>query len=457
MKIIVIGGGIYGISIAEKLIQEKHDITIIDKDPVCIEQISSSLDALAIVGSGADITILDKANIKNADMLLAVTDSDEVNMVSCMIAKYCGVKIKIARLSNIDSEIVPGDMKDFFNEAGIDFVVNPESACAREFEAIILSSGIIEEISFHGNSIVLVSCRIGKNANMKNVLLKELKSEAILRGIRFVSIIRDDKVIIPRGDDQVFEKDIVYFMCEKKMVKDVLSWLDVPNHFPERVIIHGASKVGVRLAQFLETHKIDVKVIEEDSKKASYASEILRKTMVFNGEPTDESLLESMDIADVDAFVSASYDDESNILACVLAKQMLSKKTYAFIRKSEYAEIVSSVMKVNRVINPKKVTVNSILKFIRKGNVASVNSLHELDAEVMEMVVDSDAKVVGKKIMDLNFPSDAIIGAIVKKGKMVFATGDYVIESGDHVLIFLFSSAIAKVESIFAKKLFRIF
>ena len=433
MKIIIISAGIYGHSMSEKLSQEGHDITVIDQDEQRIEALKANLDVFAIMGNGTNINILKEANIKQADMLIAVTDKDEVNILSCIMAQYYNVKTKIARMTN------------------------PELACAQEFKSLIMTSGIIEEVAFADEKISLVGCKIKEDASILGRPLKDIGSEEVLTGVRFVAISRQGNVIIPRGEDSILKDDILYFMCAKKIVNDVLVWLNVRSYVPSRVVICGASNTGVFLAKLLEEEKIGVKLIEEDAKRADFVSQILPKTMVFNGSPTDEDLFSNVEVPDVDAFVSVTLDDEDNVLSCVLAKQMLAKKTFALIRKAKYVDLVSSMMKVDGVINPRRVTVNSILRFIRKGKLASATSLRELNAEVMEVIIEEHAKVIGKKIVDLKFPKEAIIGAIIRDGNPLFATGDYVLQEGDHVLVLLLPSVVSKVESIFSRKLFRIF
>jgi trk system potassium uptake protein len=457
MRIVIVGGGLYGYFITEKLRAENHDIAIIDTDKEKIDEINANLDVLAINGNGASVSILEKAGIKDSDMLIALTDSDEANIVACMIAKHYNVKMKIARISGDIDNLENVDNKGFIQSLGIDLVISPEIACASEFESLVMSSGIIEETKLADEKVSLVGCKIGDNASIIDKKLKNLNSEKILYGLRFVAILRETNVIIPKGDDNICKEDIVYFMCDKRMVQDVLVWLDVPNYVPDRVIIVGATDIGVALAKRLEDKRVDVKMIEGNEQRASDVSENLKRTMVFNGVATDDSLLTNVGAADVDAFVAVSVDDEKNILSCVLARQMLAKKTFCLIRKPEYVDLVSSVMKINGVINPKHVMINSILRYIRKGNLASAVTLRELEAEVMEVVVDKNSKVVGKKIVELNFPKDAVIGAIIENKKVLPATGDYILKVGDHVFVLLLPTAIHKVESIFSNRLFKIF
>lgn len=452
MRVIIVGGGNYGRFIAEKFLNESHDIAIVDKDERCLRLLDETYDILTVHGSGASAEILLKAGIKDADMLLAMTDSDEVNIVACSVAKYYGVPQKIARITNDTERYFPSNTEEYLSRLGIDFIIDPERACAQEFYNLLTTSGITEKMDFANGRIMLEGFRVPKGHPLIGVPLKDIANRTIEEG-RFVAFSRHGHIIIPRGEDAFCEGDEVFFMCPKDRVPMILEWLGIGRHMPESVVIVGGGRIGFYLAELLEKDKIQVKLIESNQERASMISEILSKTIVFRGDASDPSLLEELNLPDVDAFVAVTKDDEKNILSCVLTKQMLVKQTYCLVRKSEYVDILPTMMKINGVINTRKVVSSSILRFLRTNRIAAAAALKEIDAEVIEIIVDQDSKVLNKRISDLHFPRGAIIGAIIHNDDVIFARGDQRISLHDRLIIFYLPQAQGKIRSIFGRRL----
>lgn len=451
MRVVIVGAGQYGYFITEKLRQENHDIAIIDLDQKPLNEIEEKFDVLTVKGNGASAECLLKAGIKEADMLIAITDSDEINIVSCSVAKYFGVAKKIARITADLDKYFPEHSESYLERFGIDFVVNPEQACADEFCKLILTSGMTEIMDFVDERIALGAFRITKDFPFLGTALKDLENP-IIHNIRFVAISRKGMTLIPRGIDTFEEGDEVFFMCEKQSVHDVMTWVELVEHIPERVVIAGGNRIGMYLARELERNKIEVRLIERDQKRAEYLSDELNKTIVFRGDMTDPNVLEDLNLPDVDAFIAVTENDENNILSCVLSKQMLVKKTFCLVRRPEYIDLVSTMMKINSGINPKRVVINSIIRFIRSGNIASIASLREIEAEVVEVVIEKQSKLIDQRLADIDFPEGAIIGTIIRDEEAIFASGHVPLKVNDRLLVFYLPTVESKIRQLFGQK-----
>lgn len=452
MRIIIVGGGTFGFFIAERLIKEQHDIVVIDKNESVLKVFDDNYDVMTIKGNGASSDILLSAGVEDADMILALTNLDEINIVACTMAKYYGVNKKIARITNNVDLYFPNKTEEYFSRLGIDFIADPERACAQEFFNSILSTGITEKMSFAGGQVILGGFRVTKEHSLAGIKLSDMQDLQNYE-MRFVAFAQQGgHVCIPSGDDSFEEGDEVFFMCSKQELEELMTFLEITQRLPEKVIVVGGNYVGLHLAQMLERKKIDTYLIEPDPKKAEELSEMLSRAIVFNGVPTDPDLLDQLNLPDVDAFVAVTDDDENNILSCVLTKQMLVKKTYCLIKNSEYVDLLPTMMKIDGVVNVKKVVINTIVKFLRKSSVRDAATLREIDAEVIEVIVSQDSKLLNKKIADLKFPSGAIIGAIIHNDKVIFAKGSQVISLNDRLVVFYLPHVQERVNSIFGKR-----
>ncbi len=445
------GAGSFGFYIAERLIQEEHNIVVIDKKTAVLKKFNENYDVLTIQGNGASADILQRADIEHADMLLALSNSDEANIVACTMARYYGVQKKIARITNNVELYFPINSEEYLMRMGIDFIVDPDYSCAQEFYNSIISTGITEQLSFACGDVSLGGFRVPKNHPFARVKLKDME-DIEDQEIRFVAFSKGGHVCIPRGEDYFEEGDEIFFICVREKLSILMNWLKIALHLPKKVVIVGGNAVGFHLAQMLERQKIEVKMIEPDEAQASQISDHLSKTIVFHGAPTDPDLLEQLNLPDVDAFVTVTDNDENNILSCVLTKQMLVKKTYCLVKKSEYIDLLPTMMKIDGVVNVKRVVINTIVRFLRKSSVASAATLRDIDAEVIEIIINQDSKVLNKKISDLDFPSGAIIGALIHNGKVMFAKGSQVISLHDRLVVFYLPHVQKRINSIFGKK-----
>ena len=451
MRVVIVGGGTYGFFIAEKLLHENHDLVVIDTDKNKLNKFDDTYDVMTIQGNGASSKTLIKAGIEHADMIMALTRSDEVNIVACMMAKYYGVNKKIARITNNADTFFPNNSEEYFSRIGIDFLIDPERSCAEELYNLITSSGITEKMSFASNKITLEGFRVPKDHPLIGLRIKDMPEIERLE-MRFVAFSQSGVITIPYGNNSFCEGDEVFFMCARERLADIMVWLNLGQYTPKKVVIVGGNHTGLHLAQMLEKDKINVRVIESNIETAEEISDELNKAIVFKGHPTDLDLLEELNLPDVDAYVAVTEDDENNILSCVLTRQMLVKKTYCSVMKSEYADLLPTMMKIDGVVDIKKVVINTVVRFLRKSSVAAAATLREIDAEVIEIIVNQDSKVLNKNIADLKFPSGAIIGAIVRNDEVIFAKGSQSIELHDRLIVFYLVHVQSKINSIFGKR-----
>ncbi len=446
MKIIIIGAGKVGKQIAKTLSSENHDVILIEKDEARRQIAQDNLDVITILGNGANVRTLEKAGIKEADMLIAVTNSDEVNMLACMTAKQFGVSKKIARIRN--SEYLYANVLSR-DKLGIDFTINPERAAAREIIKLLKSPKNVAQIQgFAGGKVNLIELKIDNNFPFIN---QQLKNIDFKYPILIAAIYRNDEIIIPNGEEKIISNDNLYILIKKENLINLDSMISKAPLLMQNVIILGGSKIGFQTALILSKLGIKTKLIELDFEKCEKLAEKLPTTLVINGDGTDIDLLKSEGIATTDGFVAVTGYDEYNLLVALLAKHLGAKKVIAKVDRINYVPILEKIG-VDAVINPRMTTASAILRSIRKGKIISLTLLKEGKAEVIELIVHSDAKIINtplKKLKKAKLPKNSIIGAIVRENNVIIPHGDDIIQAGDKIIIFALSSDIKKIERIF--------
>lgn len=450
MKIIIVGAGSYGSMLTQKLISEQNDIVVIDTDPNKVKEISDRFDLKAIQGSGTNYHDLERAGVKNADMYFAMTGMDEINLISCMMVKSYNIKTKVARINNpgiFDDERGTG-LEDF----NIDLVLSPELLVARELKNLLMNPGANNLYSFHEDKAQIFSIFIQPNNPLVNKKIKDLPRDYEIQIVRFVAIERNHVAFIPRGDTTIKSGDNLYVIGASDRLKDFLSWCGSDDSKLQSIVISGAGSIGLHLAKSLEDSDVRVRLVERNIELAQTASALLDDSLVLHGDITEKNFQQSINMENVDIFIGASSDDENNILSCVLAKQSGAKKTVALISKTEYVDIVNSMLRVDTAINPMISLVNSVLHFLRKGQVQSATSLSDLDAEVLEFKISSDSKINGVQIKEMDFPKNAVIGVVIRQDEIIPATGNLALETDDLVLVLALSKAVNTIEKYFARR-----
>lgn len=443
MKIIVIGAGKVGCQIAQTLSSENHDIVIIEKDNIIQQSAQNSLDAMVILGNGANVLTLEEAGIKKTDMLIAVTSSDEVNMLACMIAKQFGVPKKIARIRNpeyLHTSILSRE------KLGIDFAINPERATAKEIVKLFKSPINVSQVQdFAEGKVKLIEFNIEKYFPFLN---QQLKNISFKYPVLVAAIYRDNKIIIPDGEEKIILGDNLYVLVEKDNFLGLNEFFNEKPLDMQNVMILGGNRIAIQTALILAKLGINTKLIERDKEKCDKIAELLPHSLIINGDGTNIDLLKSEGIKTTDGFVAVTGYDEYNLLVALLAKHLGTKKVIAKIDRSNYIPILEKIG-VDAVVNPRIITTSAILQFIRKGEIVSLTLLKEGKAEVIELMVHSNSKIINKPLRNANLPKNSIIGAVIRKDRVIIPHGDDTIQAQDKIIIFALSSAIKKIEKIF--------
>ena len=451
MNLIIVGAGEVGYHLAARLSQQKMDIVVIEKDEEKTARVIDTLDVQAIHGSGSSVATLKQAGIENADMLVAVTNSDEVNMISCLVASVQSKAItKIARIRNPEYNQSLGIIGE--NHLNIDLAINPEFELVNMLARLVEIPDATDVVEFAEGRVRITGIKVDPNSYVVGKKLRNLTQENEQHDIIIAALFRGDKIIIPRGDDIIENNDLVYAVTESKKIAAVTNYFKEKARKINLIMILGGGDIAVELAQRLEKKGITIKLIENDEQRCEAIADKLKKTIVLRGNGTDQELLEEENIKDVDVFIAISEDEQTNILVSLLAKRLGAKKVISLINNLSYTSLVSNIG-VDTVVSPHLSAINRILQFIRKGKVLSVASFHEESAEAIEIVALDTSDLVNKPLRDIKFPRGAIIGAVVRDTEIIIPTGDTIILPGDRVIIFTLTSAIASVEKTLMVKM----
>ncbi|MDA0691378.1 MAG: Trk system potassium transporter TrkA [Nitrospinae bacterium] len=448
MRILIVGAGIVGFNLAQELSKEGHDIAIIDQNPEKMRRISDTLDVLSIIGNACLPTVLVKAGIKNMEMVIAVTEKDEINLLVCFLASKFNVSKRFARIRN--EEFTEENRIFSPEELYIDHVINPGDIIIDTIHKIISTPGVVNVAEFAEGEILLREFDIPADAPLAGKEIRELSGVSAMDSFVIVAIVRQGKLVIPKAEDVIQPGDKIYTIIDKEFLPFLLPMLNKSVEEVAKVVIYGANPFSINLAKSLEEKIRDLCLIEPSRKKANQAAEILSRCVVHHGSGTDMHLFNDINMKDADFFLSLSEDDESNILSALLAKKHGAKRVLVITNDPEYLPILDSIG-MDITINPRLITVSAILKHLRKGRVMSVFKLIE-DAEVMEIGVDANSAIVNKKIAKVKFPENAMIGALLRKGEMMVPTDEIEIQAGDSVIVVALPEAIVKIEKLFGSK-----
>jgi trk system potassium uptake protein TrkA len=445
MRIVIAGMGDVGYHLAKQLSSEEHDIIAIDMDQQRLSHTDSMADILTINGSSTSISILKQAQVERADLFVAVTSFEEVNVTSAILAKKLGAKKTIARIGN--SEYLDEDVAINFAEIGVDFMIYPEELAAREMVNLILRSAATDVMDFEGGKLSVIGLRLDKDAPVVRKTIVEIAKEFDTFDFRIVALHRNFRTIIPKGNDKFFANDQVFVIAKPEGNNVVMKLAGKEDVKFDNIMILGGSKIGRRIAQQLED-KMSIKLIEADEEKTIMLADNLKNTLVIRGDGRDIDLLAQEGIIDVDAFVAVTEDAETNIITCLMAKHLGVKKAIALVDKVDYIPLTQTIG-LDSLINKKIIAANNISRFIRKSEVLALSTIEGIDAEILEYVAQQDSKVTKKPIKDLNFPKEAIIGGIVRGEESIIAVGDTKIQNGDKVVVFALPGGVKKTENFF--------
>ena len=450
MKIIILGAGQVGATLAENLANEDNDITVVDTDDKRLRELQDRLDIQTVEGSASHPDVLERAGGDDADMLIAVTNQDEINMVACQIAETLfKTPTKIGRVRSNAYASRPEIYG--YNGLPIDVRISPEKEVTRHIKRLIQYPGALQVMEFAEGKVQLVVVRAEIGGPLIDQPISFLKEHMPSIQTRIAAIYRDGQSIQPAGATHIRADDEVFFLTARRDVLDVMSELRRLDNPYRRIMIAGGGNIGERLAQSLED-EYKVKIIERGLPRCRYLSENLNNTIVLHGDASKQELLLEENIESTDVFCALTNNDEANIMASMLAKRLGVRTVMTIINNPAYVDIVQDDM-IDIVISPQHMTISTLLSFIRRGDVVNVHSLRKGAAEALEAVAHGDyksSKVVGRTIAKINLPEGATIGAVVRGEEVLIATGELMIQAEDHVIIFVSNKKqIPAVEQLF--------
>ena len=445
MRVIIAVMGDVGYQLAKQLSSENNDIVAIDLDHDRLHYTDQMADILTIEGSSTSIKVLEEAKIEKADLLVAVTSSEEVNIATAILGKKLGAKKTVARISN--AEYLDPRHGVNFNEIGIDFMIYPEELAALETVNLINRTAATDIIEFENGKLQVIGLRLDKNAPIIHKTLSEISKQYSTFDFRVVAIYRNFRTIIPKGNDKFLPNDQIFVISKSEALETVLKLAGKENIKFDNIMILGGGKIGRRVASLL-SNKMTVKLIDSNPEKAFELADELPNTLVIQGDGRDIDLLAQEGIIDVDAFIAVTEDAETNIITCLMAKHLGVKKVIALVDKVEYVPLTQTIG-LDSLINKKLIAANNIVRFIKKGEIISYSSLEGIDAVVMEFVAQPGSKITEENIAESDFPKDAIIGGFIRKNESFIALGSSKINAGDKVVVFSLPEAVGKIEKFF--------
>jgi trk/ktr system potassium uptake protein len=437
MKIIILGAGQVGSTVAERLAGEANDITVVDQIPHLLVALQERFDIRTVAGQASHPDILIRAGIEDADMILAVTSSDEINMIACQVAhSLFHTPLRLARVRSRDYLAFPALFAP--DAIPINFIISPEQLVTTFIQHLVEAPGVLQILDFADGKAQLVAVQAHDGGALIGHELRDLGKLMPNVESRVVSIFRRNRAIIPEGETMIEAGDEIFFLAGRKHIPAVVAAFRRSDRPNRRVIIAGGGNIGKRLAETIEAD-YHVKLIEIDDRNCRLLAESLHRTVVLHGDAADEELLKQEDIDNTDLFCAVTNDDEANILSGMLAKRMGARKVVSIINRPSYVDLVQGTA-VDIAISPAQVTIGAMLAHIRRGDVVAVHSLRRGAAEAIELIAHGDhktSKVVGRCIDELPLPAGVSVGVIVRGEKLVFPHRDTVIESEDHVVLFL--------------------
>ncbi|MGM0687980.1 MAG: Trk system potassium transporter TrkA [Bacillota bacterium] len=447
MHIIIVGGGGVGYEVARNLSEKDQDVVVIEKNEIKARRFDESLDVMVIVDNGANAAVLERAGVKKADMMIAVTQVDEVNIIACMLAKQYDVPITVCRIRNSgyagDSSVLTP------KQLGIDIVINPERVAAMEISKMLHFPDASEVEYFDHGKVMMLGVVVGAEADITGVPLHKLP---LIKNCIIVGISDPDgKFIVPGGNDVIHPGNKIYLLGDTRTLKDISSLLHHEKTRVSQVTILGGGMIGQQLARLLEESKqpFNVKLIEKNVERCGELCRQLGKTLVLQGDATEIAMLREEDTDKADAVIAATGDDRNNIVAALLARQFGVKKIICEVMKPQYVPVYSA-LGIDSVINPRLIAASQIVRLTRREDVLALSILQDEKAEVVEIVLPESARVANKRIAAANLPRGMIIGSIVRQGEVIIPGGNTKLLPEDHLVIFAVPKVSAKLDRFFA-------
>ena len=451
MKIVIIGAGGVGYNIASRLALESKNVVVVDIDAMATRKIAEDLDVKVVTGSGSNPDTLRQAGIIGADILLAVTDSDEINIVSCLIANQISpMTRKLVRLRNEGFIPFHTSLK---NEAPhIDTIINPEAEVVKTIRKLMTIPGAIDKGEFVDGKVRYVGIRLSSDSPIAGMEFARFYTAFGADRPLIAAIVRGSSVIVPRGKDKPLAGDLIYFVCDNTKLEKTLDILGVTINPVKKVLIVGGGRIGAKLACSLEKDNIQVKIIESNLERCDALSMQMEKAVVLHGDGGDQKLFMEENISHMDAVVSVTNDDETNILVSLLAKSMGVNNTITRISKAGYYPLLSTIG-IEKVVSPRVSAVSSILQDIRQGNVISDISIFGEQGEFIEAVALASSTITKGPLKDISFPKGTLLVCITRQEEIIIPSGQSTVQPGDRIILFAVQDAVKKLEKMLTVKL----
>ena len=452
MNIIICGAGRVGYTISKLLTEQNHSVTVIDQSSDDIQKINENLDVKAIVGKATSPIILEKADTKDADMIIAVTRNDEINMLICQIASTLfNVPKKIARIRS--QEYLNPKFSSLFSKENlpIDFIISPELEIAKSIQRKLEAPGALDNIPFAENKIRLLEILIEKNCPLVKTKLNEITKKYPNLNANILGVIRDRKFIFLKKNDMMQVNDQAYVIINSSQLGETLNAFGHNEKISKKILIIGGGNIGFNLAKNLEisVEDIRIKIIEKDKERAELIANELNNSIVINGNGLDEDILEEANLSEVETVIALTNDDEDNLMASVMVEKFSqNKRTMALINKPNYSLLQSS-LKIDDLIDPRMDTVSTILKHVHKGTIETAYTILNGEYEVIEADIIETSELINKELKNANLPDEIRIGAILRDDKVLIPRSDSKFEKGDKVVFLTNSDQISLVENMF--------
>lgn len=448
MRVLIIGAGNAGQQLAMRLCEEKHSVVMVDSDPHVLAEAEAGLDILTICGPGSSPHVLNEAQVEKCQLVISVTNSDEVNILACLYAHAAGVPRKVARVSS--PEYIHNDDTYDLTAMGIDLVISQKRECAREIFNMLQMPGALEAFHLFEGKVMVAGFGVSAVSPLFGRTPAECDRLDLIQSVRVIAIRRNNELVVPHGDT-IFEKDdLVYLVGKPDDVATFFEWVCPDLKSFDRVIIAGGGDLGLMLAKLLDG-ETDCVLLEKDDERSRRCSAELNKVLILRGDALAESTLDEAGLVENTAFVALTGDDENNIMNCLMAQKKGAAFTVTQIARTDYVPIIEQLYLVNRVVSPYISMTHAILHYLRSKKVQAASLLHNLPGELLDVIISKESKLAGKKIFEVKLPREAIIAVVLRGAEVLTATGSLMFVPGDRVLIFTHPKAVKKIQSMFLK------
>ncbi len=445
MKIIIAGAGDIGFHLAKLLALEQQDIILIDNNQEVLDYVATHLDVITIRGDSSSIKVLEETGVKNADLFLAVTTSEKTNLITAILSKKLGAKQTIARVNSL--EYLTEVTKVHFAQLGVDSLISPRQLAAQEIVRLIHQVSLTDIFDFEKGKISVIGFMMDDHSPLVDQTIREIDKNNPDVPFKPIGILRNHKTIIPGGDTKLYGKDHIYCITKNDTIDQVVKFVGKDLVKVKNIMIVGGTDVGYSTALLLE-NEYNVTLVEKDKETCKKLAETLNNTLIVKGDPGNVELLKEEGLEIMDAFIALTPNSETNIITSLMAEDAGVFKTIALVNNTDYTHISQNIG-IDTIINKKLIAANNIFRFVRKGKVEAITSLHGVNAEIIEFIIEKSNRITKHSLKDLHFPKKAVIAGVIRGEDSLIPNGDFQIQLHDKVIVFALPEAISKVEELF--------